>query len=87
MRSPASDAADIVSDVSSRSHYGIIKRVALGLPQNLVADTGLYVQALKSFLAHNKEPIAVTAPLTLKNTALIGLYTAIGECFWGGPKI
>ena len=41
---------------------------------------------LKSLPAHNKEPIAVTVPLTLKSTALIGLYTAIGEFFWVAPK-
>ena len=39
------------------------------------------VPELKSFLAHNKEPIAVTAPLILKNIALIGLYTSVGDSY------
>ena len=39
------------------------------------------VPELKSFLAHNKEPIAVTAPLILQNTALIGLYTSVGDSY------
>ena len=37
------------------------------------------VKELKLLLAHNKEPIALSAHLILQNTALIGLYTAIGE--------
>ena len=37
------------------------------------------VPDLKSFLAHNKEAIAVTAPLKLKSNALIGLHTALED--------
>jgi DNA polymerase I len=39
------------------------------------------VPELKTFLSHNTEPIAITAPLILKNIALIGLYTTMGESF------
>ena len=39
------------------------------------------VQELKTILAHNKEPIAVTAPLKLKGTALVGLYTSVGDSY------
>jgi len=35
----------------------------------------------KPILAHNKEPIAVTAPLILQNAALIGLYTSVGYSY------
>ncbi len=39
------------------------------------------VPELKSLLAHNTEPVAVTAPLAVKNTALIGLYTSVGDSY------
>ncbi len=32
---------------------------------------------LKSFVSHNTEPIAITAPLMLKDIALIGLNSAL----------
>jgi hypothetical protein len=39
------------------------------------------VPELKSLLAHNKEPIALSAPFILQNTALIGLYTSVGDSY------
>jgi DNA polymerase I len=39
------------------------------------------VPELKIFLAHNKEPIAVSAPLVLQDTTLIGLYTSVGDSY------